>query len=197
MSKPRRTRYTVEATKGQFGQREKFDFLAMSETSGRAFLSRKGYRIHSFITAAQAVAQKQNAGWRKSLAGLTRARQELGITLPILIKQTSRIGDQQGIHSLHLENGKLHHHIIVKSYLTPEEATEVLWHELTHAAQAERAAAKVVRPEDFSALSYRVKTAWTAEQIHQRDWPYSRRPIEREANENMRKFAHIPLAIRG
>lgn len=189
MSKPRRVRYTVEAQKGAFGEIKKFDYLVYPQdlTGARAQLIRKGWRIKSFKPASEDRRSNPNAGWRVSTAGLERAKREFGLTLPIRIKQTSVVGGREGAHRLEFSDGLPVHNIRAKSYLTPERATEVLWHELTHAAQAERA---------IQAANGDV-TAWGRESKRQRQWAYKDRPIEMEANRNMRNFRHIPLAIRG
>jgi hypothetical protein len=58
---------------------------------------------------------------------------------------------------------------MVKSYLGAQEASGTLWHELTHAMQAER----VVKAGE----------SWQSHTAAQARWTYSRRPIEIEARQ--------------
>lgn len=192
MSKPRRVRYTVEAQQGQFGELKKFDYLVYPHdlTGARAQLIRKGWRIKSFKPAAEDRFSNPNAGWRLSSAGLQWAKNEFGLTLPLKIKQTSSVGGQEGCWYPKIDGSRFFHSITAKSYLTPERASEVLWHELTHAMQGERAIAG-------HATLYAQAEAMKAWFARDNQRPYKERLSEREANRNMQEYAkRVPLAIR-
>lgn len=70
------------------------------------------------------------------------AKHILGVEWPVRIKYDSRQGyytERLGVHRTKADGkGGYFHQIMIKTYLTPLEASKVLWHELTHAAQAER-----------------------------------------------------------
>jgi hypothetical protein len=102
----------------------------------------------------------------------------LGIMLPVHVRYNGVAGGTNGTHrykyghdappSAGVASSAPYHHIVIKSYLSAEEATSTLWHELTHAVQAERA----------SRIDPR---AWWAVVRAQHRWSYRMRPIEVEA----------------
>lgn len=151
-SRPRRTRYTVTLASGE----EKL-ILAYDAAGARDHYERRGLAVIHVVKGDLVngpAARPQGGGWRIDRANLRQAIEVLGIRHPVEIKQTSRVGNQQGRHrptptggQVYIRGGKVYnpdtatglkHSITVKSYLTPEEAGRTLWHELTHAMQAER-----------------------------------------------------------
>lgn len=105
---------------------------------------------------------------------LTAAIAELGLELPVVIRFNSRHGRTNGNY----RRQHTHHDIMLKSYLDHEQASSTLWHELTHAMQAERAGSAF---------------AWSVLTKQQRKTPYRRRPIEVEARAMSKRKADQAL----
>jgi hypothetical protein len=97
-----------------------------------------------------------SAPWRPSIDNIALAAQHLGIAVPVEVRRSATrklLGRYHGIR-LHDDaprdpdviatmsddylNTLMHHHITVSARLTPEAASRVIWHEMTHAAQYER-----------------------------------------------------------
>ncbi len=114
-------------------------------------------------------------GWKLSYTNLKKAKAELSISRPVHVKQTSRQGGRRGAYAFRAGE----HCITVKSYLTPEQASRTLWHELAHAMQAERSGSEA---------------AWAANS--DRKGPYSKRPIEIEARSYEHNASRIPIAVK-
>lgn len=104
------------------------------------------------------------------------AVRELGLNVQVRIRFHARAGNTNGIYRRYFT----HHDIMLKTYLTPKEASSTLWHELTHAMQAERAGA----PD-----------AWNAYAKAQRSYSYDNRPIEVEARAMSALMADFPLTF--
>lgn len=117
----------------------------------------------------------KGGGWTLSRRKLIAAAKELGLSYPVVVKQTSREGEQRGAYRL--KPGPLHS-ITVKSYLTPKQATMTLWHELAHARQAELSG---------------TASGWRATLRDENRTPYWRRPIEVEARRLAELNAHKML----
>lgn len=112
---------------------------------------------------------KGRGGFVLDNAAIDKAIEELGIKHPVKIRFNGRVGSTAGNHRLRQDmQGRHYHDIMLKSYALPDDASFTLWHELTHALQAERAGGTV--------------QSWLAEQKRQARWPYKSRPVEREAN---------------
>lgn len=84
--------------------------------------------------------------WRVDYDGVAAVAKHLGLTLPVYIKGTkgiNRLGTYRGtrfgmeIHKS-LPPAQKFHLITVAARLTPEQASRVICHEMTHAAQRER-----------------------------------------------------------
>lgn len=84
--------------------------------------------------------------WEVDRVALAKACQALGITAPVHVKRSpgrSLNGAYHGkrlgalVHR-HCEPTTAYHCITVSAVLHPNDASRTLWHELTHAAQAER-----------------------------------------------------------
>ncbi len=142
------------------------------ESLGHTVLSvTKGdYRIK-----AHAAAVKAKGGFKLDQGAVRDARALLGIKLPVDIRFHSRVGNTNGNYRF---DGRKHQ-IMLKTYHTPEQASSTLWHELCHAMQAERAGGTVAD--------------WGVVRREQARYPYSRRPIEREAREMSATMANCPL----
>jgi hypothetical protein len=170
----RRSRWTVKFRDGR-----KLVILAYSGQGVRDHYERRGQEVVSVTKgdyrARVAASAPSGGGWELSHRALKQASDQLGLTLPITVKKNGKVGGTNATYRL-----KPHgHHIIVKAYLTKQQATESLWHELQHAQQAERAGGT---PE-----------LWAAESKRQRAWPYRRRPIEIEARRTATANSHKSL----
>jgi hypothetical protein len=146
--------------------------------------------------------------WRKHAANIQEAIDFLGLTQPVSIKVTGRRGGRHGAHQLRGVDGRdrfyrrgllsdfevaadVGHYITVKSWLTPQQAGETIWHELCHAMQAEQVIATLAAP-----ASPRDKyDAWNTCEAKGKGVTYLRKPIEVEAREYQRFNDEIPLAV--
>lgn len=142
-----------------------------------------------------------DGGWKLDRAALAEAIALLGLSLPVKIKQTSHQGGRYGAHSFRPLRGKffrdpsrdtaaggMYHHITVKSWLSPEQAGRTLWHELTHAMQAERETAQATTMrEQFQ--------GWRFCAARGRGTAYRAKPIEVEAREHEPLNDDLPLAV--
>lgn len=114
-------------------------------------------------------------GFRIDQEAVEEARGLLGLKMPVKIRLNGRVGPTNGNYRL---RGR-QHHIMVKSYLPAEKATEALWHELCHAMQAERSGGTI--------------QAWIEYHDTQRGYSYWDRPMEREARALATDMRDIPL----
>lgn len=114
-------------------------------------------------------------GFRIMQRALEAAKIELGLDFPVKIRFNSRMGSTRGNYRFK----GTHHDIMIKSYLSPEQASSTLWHELTHAMQAERSGG--------------TRAEWYKVSNDQKRYTYRNRPIELEANAMSRKMAGVPL----
>lgn len=177
----RRTRWTVTMADG-----ERKVILDYSGDSALLYYRVKGFDPVKVVKGdyRHAEAMGDGTGWTLNRANYRAALDFFGIRLPVTIKQTSHKGGRYGAHQLR-PSGGLHHHITVKSWLSPEQAGQTLWHELTHAMQAERCAADNPGRE---------LVAWR--QTPERRGAYARRPIEVEARSYESFNVELPLANR-
>lgn len=172
----RRTRFTVTLE----GNAPRV-ILAYTADYVRGHYEKLGYNVLSVErgdhrTKARHAAIKACGGFRIDAAALAAAVAEIGLTLPVRLAYNGRVGNTNGNYRFR----GTHHAIMLKSYHTPQQATETLWHELCHAMQAERAG-------DLK--------AWSGVYAQQRRYPYSRRPIEVEARQFAAARSHRPLAV--
>ena len=73
--------------------------------------------------------------WTFDVDAIEHAARELGVTSPVVVGAVEyRRGRWGGMHRV--ERGE--HRISVPRWQTPEEASRVVWHELSHAAQHDR-----------------------------------------------------------
>lgn len=142
----------------------------------------------------------QGGGFKINQANLREAIDLLGIKLPVQIRYNGKAGPTNGTHRFAPRSGKfMHdqerdtarggmvHRITLKSYLTADQAGRTLWHELTHAMQAER--------ETREAQTMREAfMGWRFCSARGRGVSYSRKPIEVEAREHEPLNDDLPLA---
>jgi hypothetical protein len=199
--RPRRSRH--EAIVSRNGETETRYVRAYGVDDARAYYEARGYIVHD-------VRKPPTTGtveWKLNQPAVDEAIAFLGIKLPVTIKQTRRTGSQKGAHTMRPEGPGIRvtssgivglrtaeraawsHRITAKSYLSPAEASAVLWHELTHAMQAERVIASL--PADASPIDI-----YNAHHSAYFDGTaYTRKPWEIEANEFAASFAdELPLA---
>lgn len=165
----RRKRYTVTLSDSS-----QHVILAFDALDARLYYTQRFGRVAS-VSAGDYRLQPTEREWQLNYAALRDAKKELGLTLPITVRKNGRQGSTNATYRLKPEG----HHIVVKSYLTRQEATESLWHELQHAQQAERVGATAA--------------AWKAEHDRQKKWPYKKRPMEIEARRTAAANAHKSL----
>jgi hypothetical protein len=171
----RRTRFTVKVKLGE-GSVEKRVIRAYTAENAINYYTRRGYTVLSIAKGdyrkqEREAKAKAQGGHRLDHKAIQEAADVLGLKLPVRVRQHSRVGNTHGNYRLAgLAGQATHHNIMVKSYLTPKEATNTLWHELTHALQAER--------DGKSDLA-----TWRKVSNEQKVYSYRQRPIEREANE--------------
>jgi hypothetical protein len=175
-SRKRRQRYTAYLDEGA-------PIVVFAYTTAGARAVAKG------MTSARVVDIKRGdarmtlnpaGGWRLDANALERARRTLNLKLPVIVTTNSREGDTNGTYEFQARQQR--HKVMLKSYLTPESASRVLWHELTHAAQAERAG------------SFVKWMVYCAEQ--QQGWCYDERPMELEARAAEITFANRHLTTK-
>lgn len=177
----RRTRWTVTMTDG-----EKRVILDYSGASATDYYTRKGFTVDHVVKGdyRHAEAAGDGTGWKLNRENLAEVVAFFNIQLPVTIKQTPHRGGRFGAHQLRSAYPEPVHHITVKSWLSPEQAGQTLWHELCHAMQSER----VCLDGDFS----NVLAAWR--RTPERRGAYERRPIEIEARSYESFNDELPLA---
>lgn len=171
----RRTRFTVHFHDSD----EPLVFLGYNAQDARSFYEKRGRQIKSIVkgdyrTKQRAAKAKAQGGFQIDQGALKDAIELLDLKLPVKIRFNARHGNTNG--NYRLRDGW--HDIMIKSYHTPEQASSTLWHELTHAMQAERAGDKA---------------QWSEVLADQAVYAYKRRPIENEANEMSKTMQDVPL----
>ena len=142
-------------------------------------------------------------GWLVDETNLARAIKDLKIKFPVRIKTTGHRGGRLGAHQLRFgydaprgtripAGTHFYHHITVKSWLSAQNAGETIWHELTHAMQAERAIRESAK-ENHGASLVTLKKAWENHPMR-KGRRYLTRPCEVEARSYEHRNAQIPLA---
>lgn len=184
----RRSRFTVTVSPTNSNEIRREVALCFSAASARSFFEGRGFVVlqveaGDYRKAERAAAARASGGFRIDREALAAAIELLGLTLPVKIRFTSRVGNVNGNYRLHASG---YHDIMLKSYRTTQQASETLWHELTHAMQAERF------QRDNPHLTPR--TAWLA-QLQQSKGKYKRCPLEIEARRMARDMADLPLTV--
>lgn len=184
---PRRRRHTVT-----FADGSQVVVMAYSLSGARttaALRSMEGSPITRVEKGDYRMKLNPTGGWTLKHGALIVARDELDLGWPIHVTTSSREGETAGNYTLRwssqaprralLPPCSFYHRIMLKSYLTPEEANESLWHELHHALQAERQGSM---------------DRWLRWQGTQnRNWNYTDRPMEIEARQGAKNFLHLAL----
>jgi hypothetical protein len=174
MSRPRRNRFRATIA-NRDGSTRQIDLLVYGgKDEALALAEVKGFRVLECLSADEL---KAAGGFRIDRAALREACEFLGITGNVEVRFNARAGRTNG--NYRRRYGK--HDIMVKSYLTPAEASKTLWHELAHAMQAERVEAE--------------GGEWGTHSRAQRRWSYSVRPIEVEARSYEQYAEALPLAV--
>lgn len=174
-----RTRYTVTTQKEGVGVQRQV-VLCYTAQWATDYFTRRGFVVLSvqkgdYRKQQRVAATKAAGGFTIDRKALAAAIEQLGLKLPVKIRYNARVGGTQG--NYRLRNGN--HDIMLKSYLTPEQASSTLWHELTHAMQAERVGG--------------TSEVWNSYSLEQRRYSYSIRPIEIEARQMSKIMADVPL----
>lgn len=190
MYRTRRSRFTATVQRPGVGVTQKV-ILCYNAEQARSFYTTNGWTVLQ-VRKGDFVNQPAiptGPRWKLAHRAVREAQEFLGLTLPVTIKATGHKGGRYGCHSLRIgSNGRPYHHITVKNWLDPAEAGRTLWHELTHAMQAERAAlaAGASAPSDWLA-------AWRT--APERMGAYRSRPIEVEARSFEAFNDEQPLAV--
>lgn len=187
--------------------------IAPNAESVRAHYTGRGYKVKSVVPYNTAhVKAKNGGGWKLSNAYWRKALEEFGLQLPVVVQQIGRVGDTNANYRLLMRGqeprgvvvprgANLFHLVKAKSYHTAEQASESLWHELTHARQAEEAIRKSLGDDGWQRNPFAAYEAWERKAKYQREnFPYENRPIEREARRTaaaMNQQYKLTLANRG
>ena len=151
------------------------------------------------------------APWRVDEAALARACAHLGIDVEVRVRRMHGRGLRGRYHGIRLAPeapldpaviatmtddelaALMHHHITIAVRLTPEDASRVLWHELTHAAQYEHDSDAYIEGYARERAAIRAECAITGE-----PWGTAYRRISYEveatANEGLHDDLH-PLTL--
>ena len=177
----RRTRFTLVVE----GREEPVVALTYSAQAAVDLANKRGWKVTKVIKGdyrkiARAREAKANGGFTIDQRALAAAKQELGIVRPVKIYRNSKVGGTDGKHRW--TRGTQYHKVMLKSYLTPEQASFALWHELQHCKQCEDASNCLLHWE-----------GWAKVMKDQRDYPYKYRPIEIEANQVAAAHANVRL----
>ena len=144
----RRRRYTVTTASGD-------RHVALAYTSERAAQLIRDHG-HVVVDVEPGDYRRKvvpiDGGWQLDQVALAQAIAQFGLQLPVTIKRTGHQGGRWGAHVFRPRSGRVYNHsaydtacggmthaITIKTWLTAEQASQTIWHELCHAAQAERA----------------------------------------------------------
>lgn len=165
----RRRRFTVT-----FESRAKRVILAYTAADARMHYERKGVAVSKVVLGDYRATG--GGGWRVDHAALRDACDLLGLKLPVSIRFNSRVGKTHGNYTFRRGG----HDIMLKAYRTAEQASETLWHELTHALQVERGGGTYQAFEKM---------------VEDEKGVYQNAPSEIEAREMSATMADIPLVV--
>lgn len=138
--RPRRARW--EATCEKNGLQSVRHALGATAQEAIDAWNYNGFKV---LTVPQKVQRGQANGNKRKLPlnqfyvdkqALAEAQRHIGLAIPIVIKLTGHQGGRRGAYRAC--DG--YHRITLKSWMDYEQASRTLWHELCHAAQAERIA---------------------------------------------------------
>lgn len=203
MRRQRRTRWTVTYLAN--GEEKTRQALGYDPDFIWDWYERRGYNLISVEKTPNrqrgTSAAKAPRDFSIDEAALAEAIEFFGIKQPVVIRFNGRLGSVAGNHrfrstALHStaqdrrEVGEAHtyHRIMIKSYLSPENASKTLWHELTHAMQAEREAGE-------EAAGFAGIRRWNQADARDRKYSYDVRPCEIEAREHEDLHDSLPLTV--
>lgn len=173
MKRPRRNRFRATVAQRDGSTRDVDLLVYGGEDEARALAVAKGLRVLSLTTPD---AMKREGGFTLDRRAIREACVFLDIDYSaVKLRLNGRVGPTNGNY----RRRGYEHNIMLKSYLTPEQASQSLWHELAHAMQAERVE--------------RDGGTWHAYASAQRRWSYSTRPIEVEARSYEQYAEELPL----
>ena len=152
-----------------------------------------------------------SAPWRVDEDALARAQSHLGTIVPVRIRRMKGKALRGRYHGIKLLpepprdpdviattdddvlNSLMYHHITVALRLTPEAASRTIWHELTHAAQYERAPDAYV--EGYAREKAAAKTIAARTGTHfSRVYQHISFETEAKANESLH-YSLFPLTL--
>lgn len=177
----RRSRYTVTVIDSNGNQSRRVVLAYSADGARQCYARRYWYSVVSvtkgdYRKVAAPTQPKQAQRFKVDASALRDACELLDIRLPVKVRTHSRVGGTLGNHRF---PGEAWHNVMVKSYLSVVEANSVLWHELAHCMQSEKAV--------------RAGKRWAAVSQAQRAYPYRIRPIEIEANALADRYKDISL----
>lgn len=167
----RRSRFTVHTASG-----DRHVILAYGMSDARLFYEQRGHVVTKVVKGDyRAVQPAAGGGFRVDQQALRVAIELLGLKLPVKVRFNSRVGSTMGNYRFR----GTHHDIMLKSYHDAAQASSTLWHELTHAMQAERSGGTM--------------ETWASFNRDQKRYTYRSRPIEVEARQMSRDMSDCPL----
>jgi len=167
--------------------------LAYDPESVRDFYARQGYTVLSVERVKPVRRERpQNAPWQLNERAIQEAKKFLGITRPIKLKVINHASKNWGEHRVTVGPHGVQQTITIKRWLSPEDASRTLWHELTHAMQTERALARIP-----TGLTGRETIAHLKRQPERgyRRISYLDKPIEQEARDHEAMHEVLPLTV--
>lgn len=174
------------------------------------YFSTDGWSVLSIIPKAEWKRAK-SSGWKIRSGVLENATK--GLVFPVVIKQTGHKGGRWGAHQLRstskapsnikrqLKKNKMpmYHHITVKSWLSPKEAGETIYHELDHAKFAEEEMGKFwsryKAANGVNPSAEQLRNSWHTSYARDRKIPYDKRPCEVRARLAERTNDTLPLTL--
>lgn len=185
----RRKRFKVRVRKTPTANATSIIIMAYSADRARSYANSCGWVVErvSSVKRHRAVGAKSAALWRVDAPALRTACAVLDINWPVRVTRTTSL-DKRGQHAFKYRSlwPTARHYITVDKRLSPEEATYVLWHELAHAAQAERCAEQYALEAGLVSRDLvsgrEAVDAWRKAESRSRHYKYVERPCEVEAN---------------
>lgn len=185
----KRRRFKVIVVNRRNGVEEQRIFLGYTANDPYDFYFKRGYDVRSVKPVARRKPAAGVARWAVNQAALRRACRELDIRWPVKITRTAH-RQRAGRHKLRLATGAATptHYITAGKLEGVGRASEILWHELAHAMQAERTAREKGALDGLAMLR-----AWGAHSRAMRFWDYDIRPTEVEARSYEQRAVSHPL----
>lgn len=188
----RRKRYEVIGIDSVTGLPKRYTSLGYSETSMREWAERHhDVIVLDVVPVARQVRPKQP--WRIDHVALNAACEWLDVRWPVNVKRTANGKSLHGRHRLRGRNEwPTPRHVITLAAGLPQAlASEVLWHELAHAMQAERGVRTCPVWSGLNAIE--MMKLWTVADIRDRRYAYDDRPCEIEARRYEKRGRDFPL----